>query len=99
MLFQAVGIFLPILNFFKFHVKGERSIEIGLITLGKLVHISINTGRFRITVNILYRFLDKHVFSTEQYSIFPWHKILFIRIITAQISLITAEIGYHCIIE
>ena len=26
MLFQAVVIFLPILNFFKFHVKGERSI-------------------------------------------------------------------------
>ena len=28
MLFQAVVIFLPILNFFKFPVKGERSIEI-----------------------------------------------------------------------
>ena len=28
MLFQAVVLFLPILNFFKFHVKGERSIEI-----------------------------------------------------------------------
>ena len=27
MLFQAVVIFLPILNFFKFHVKGERSIR------------------------------------------------------------------------
>ena len=27
MLFQAVVIFLPILNFFKFHVKGERSIN------------------------------------------------------------------------
>ena len=27
MLFQAVVIFLPILNFFKFPVKGERSIE------------------------------------------------------------------------
>ena len=27
MLFQAVVIFLPILNFFKFHVKGERSIK------------------------------------------------------------------------
>ena len=27
MLFQAVVIFLPILIFFKFHVKGERSIE------------------------------------------------------------------------
>ena len=26
MLFQAVVKFLPILNFFKFHVKGERSI-------------------------------------------------------------------------
>ena len=28
MLFQAVVIFLPILNFFKFHVKGERSINV-----------------------------------------------------------------------
>ena len=28
MLFQAVVIFLPILNFFKFHVKGERSIHV-----------------------------------------------------------------------
>ena len=27
MLFQAVVIFLPILNFFKFDVKGERSIQ------------------------------------------------------------------------
>ena len=27
MLFQAVVIFLPILNVFKFHVKGERSIK------------------------------------------------------------------------
>ena len=27
MLFQAVVIFLPVLNFFKFHVKGERSIS------------------------------------------------------------------------
>ena len=49
MLFQAVVIFLPILNFFKFHVKGERSIK-------SLLMVSSRPQALDINMYILYTF-------------------------------------------
>ena len=50
MLFQAVVIFLSILNFFKFHVKGKRSINVinvfnlFLVVIGFVCHLNLTSG-------------------------------------------------------
>ena len=57
MLFQAVVIFLPILNFFKFHVKGE----------SYLVHLSISENYELLDLRRIYLlvFLRFKYFNVE----------------------------------
>ena len=71
MLFQAVVIFLPILNFFKFHVKGERSIYISLFRRKQPVNsitviLFICEPRSMFSALLQYKQGDSGIWMTDQ---------------------------------